>query len=113
MKKILTQLTGIFLLSAIILGCKKDEDRFHPELAGQVVFWTSEDLGEITVKCNDREHTTTYFYSSGIPDCGDIGCATFNLMPGTYSFSASNGYDVWEGEVTATANLCSTMRLTE
>jgi hypothetical protein len=113
MKKKLTQFTGVFFLFAIILGCKKDEDRFQPELAGQIVFWTSEDFGDITVKCNGREHTITYLYYSGLPDCGDVGCATFNLMPGTYEFSASNGYDNWEGEVTVIENLCSKMRLIE
>lgn len=113
MKRILTQIIGIFILSAIFLRCSKDEDRFQPELAGQVVFWTSEDFGDITVKCNGREHTTTHYYYNGVPDCGDLGCATFNLMPGTYEFSASNSYDNWEGEVTVIENLCSKMRLIE
>lgn len=107
-------LSLVFISLTTFVACTKKEDRFNPSIAGQVVFWESEDLGETTVKCSGREQVISHFYSEGVPDCGDKGCATFNLMPGEYQFEASstNGY-TWDGSVTVREGICSKMRLRE
>lgn len=104
----------IFISLTTFIGCTKKEDRFIPSKAGQIVFWKSEDFGNTTVKCSGREQVITHHYFQGLPDCGDEGCATFNLMPGEYQFEASstNGY-TWHGSITVYEGICSKMRLTE
>lgn len=80
---------------------------------GQGMFWTSTDLGcgNITVVCNGITRTISSFYGSS-PACGSTGCATFDLSPGTYSYSASCTSKTWSGSITITAGGCSKIQLT-
>ncbi|HEY5368921.1 MAG TPA: hypothetical protein VIJ75_08010 [Hanamia sp.] len=81
---------------------------------GQVMFWTSSDLGggNITVICNGLTSQITGYYSTGVPSCGASAAATFTLAPGTYNYSASCSSLTWSGTVTISANKCSTIQLT-
>jgi hypothetical protein len=81
---------------------------------GQAMFWLSSDpaCGTITVYCNGTSGNITNYYSSGIPNCGANGCATFDLNPGTYHYTAECSGHSWDGYVTVYANDCSTMKLT-
>ena len=80
---------------------------------GQGMFWIASDLGcgNITVICNGITRTITGFYGTA-PSCGASGCATFDLGPGTYSFSASCTGKTWTGNITITAGNCSKFQLT-
>lgn len=51
-------------------------------------------------------------YYNELPYCGANGCATYENVPiGTYSFTASMGLTVWNGEVTVREGQCNSMRL--
>ena len=81
---------------------------------GNVMFWTSSDLGcgNISVSVANSSGIISQYYTSGSPDCGAGGCATFTLAPGNYSFTASCDGNSWNGSVTVTAGGCFKMRLT-
>lgn len=80
---------------------------------GQGMFWIASDLGcgNITVVCNGITRTISSFYGSA-PSCGSSGCATFDLSPGTYSYTASCTSKTWNGSITITAGGCSRIQLT-
>lgn len=80
---------------------------------GNAMFWTNRDLGcgYVTVNVAGQTGTISSYYSSGPPACASAGCATFNLSPGTYSFTASCTGKSWSGNVVVSAGGCYTMRL--
>ena len=82
---------------------------------GQAMFWTAFDrgCGNITVVCNGISRVISGFYATSIPGCGASGCATFDLSPGTYSYSASctGGWST-SGTVTVTAGGCIRIQFT-
>ena len=80
--------------------------------SGQATFWIASNIYGITVTCGGQSKTITSYYSSGAPNCGATGCATFDLAPGTYPFTATNGSSNWSGSVTVTANGCFKEQLT-
>jgi hypothetical protein len=79
---------------------------------GQGMFWVNSDFGcgPINVICNGITKTITSFYAS-VPACGASGAATFDLNPGTYSYTASCTGKTWNGTITITAGGCSATRL--
>jgi hypothetical protein len=80
-----------------------------PQATGAVVFWThTASYGIITVNINGGSEKITSSVTGGTPACGFAGCANFNLVPGTYAYSASatNGA-TWNGNVTITLNGCN------
>ena len=84
---------------------------------GQAMFWIQSDLGcgNITVYISGVGKTISSYYASGAPACGSSGCATYNLSPGTYAYTAScSGYS-WgtssPSYITVTSGGCSKMRL--
>ncbi len=81
---------------------------------GKATFWIASDLGcgNITVNVSGITRTISSFYSSGTPACGASGTATFDLAPGTYSYSAQCSGKTWSGTVAVTANGCSRIQLT-
>ncbi len=81
---------------------------------GKTVFWISSDLacGNIDVTCNGRRETINRYYSSGAPACGASGCATFELEPGTYPYTATCSNWSWNGSVTVKSGNCVSMELT-
>jgi hypothetical protein len=84
---------------------------------GQGMFWVQSSLGcgTITVYISGVGKTITSYYASGAPSCGASGCATYNLSPGTYAFTASCSGYTWgtstPAYITITAGGCSTMKL--
>lgn len=81
---------------------------------GQGMFWTASDLGcgNINVTVNGVTKTITQFYSSGTPPCGQVGCATFDLAPGTYNYTASCSGKNWSGTINITTGGCNRIQLT-
>ncbi len=81
---------------------------------GSAMFWLASDLGcgNITVTCNGVSKAVSGYYSSGAPDCGASYSATFDLKPGTYSFTAACSSLDWDGSITVKAGACSKMQLT-
>jgi hypothetical protein len=76
---------------------------------GQVTFWTASDLGCGSITVTVSGYTSASigsYYTSGISDCGATGCATYNLSPGTYSYSAECSSYTWSDSFTITANGC-------
>lgn len=84
---------------------------------GQGMFWVQSNLGcgTITVYVSGVGKTITSYYSGGAPSCGSSGCATYNLAPGTYAFTASCSGYTWgtstPAYITITSGGCSTMKL--
>lgn len=80
---------------------------------GQGMFWIASDLGcgNITVICNGISRVISTIYTTS-PPCGTSGCATFDLSPGTYSYSASCSGKTWSGTITITAGGCNKVQLT-
>lgn len=86
----------------------------QPSQNGKVMFWVASDFGcgPITVIISGISGQITSFYASTPPSsCGAIGCATFELPPGNYNFSANCASRTWNNTITITANSCFKMRL--
>jgi major membrane immunogen (membrane-anchored lipoprotein) len=104
-------------LSVFFTSCKK-EDLLPPiptgPDSGEGMFWTASDLGcgNITVTIGGISKVITSYYNTTIPDCTASGAATFNLTPGTYSYTASCPGLSWNGSITITANGCTKIQLT-
>lgn len=82
---------------------------------GEAMFWVQSDLGCGSITVDIYGHgskTITSYFSSGTPDCGSGGAATYNLSAGTYNYSASCSNQTWEGTITVEAGSCSKMQLT-
>lgn len=81
---------------------------------GQVTFWTTPATSstDIVVTLNATEGTITEFLASA-PACDAIGCATFSLCPGTYSYEAHQkfpGTRTWTGSATSNEEGCTTVQ---
>ena len=91
-------------------GC---QEVLLPQVTGSVVFFTtSNSFGTITVNINGGHGTISSYITSGTPTCGYSGCATFDLAPGIYNYTASsqNGSN-WSGSVTISADGCQPVSL--
>jgi hypothetical protein len=74
---------------------------------GSVTFWTAVDHGCGTISVTVTNYSTksiTSFYSGAEPDCGDAGCATYNLPYGTYSYTASCSGFTWGSSFTISSS---------
>lgn len=91
-----------------------DDDGGSGDGTGEVLFWLRSDIGcgNIDVTVDNQTKTITSYYTSGAPDCGASGCATFTLEPGSYNFSASCSGETWSGSVSVTDGGCYKMELT-
>lgn len=80
---------------------------------GQALFWTQSDLGcgNIAVTLNGNSETISGYFSSGVPNCGASGGATFSAAPGTYNYSASCSGKTWSGSVSITSGSCTATQL--
>jgi hypothetical protein len=78
------------------------------------MFWSSSDLGcgNIVVTIGGTSAAITNYYNTSLPACGAAGCATFDLSPGTYSYTASCSGKNWSGSITIVAGGCSKIELT-
>ena len=82
---------------------------------GAVTFWTNtSSFGNITVTVTGNgSATVTSYITGGVPSCGFTGCATFDLLPGTYTYSAvSVSGSTWSGTVVVTGDGCQPVELT-
>lgn len=115
MKKLSLLLTIISLsVMLVFLGCKKDPPPDPTPTNGQVVFWVASDFGcgNITVTLNGISKAITGFSGTGSPTCGAGEAATFEIAPGTYTYSAACNSKTWNGTVTITSGSCSKIELT-
>lgn len=82
---------------------------------GEISFYTMSDLGCGTITVNVSGYASksvSSFYSSGITNCNNTGCANYNLPPGSYSYTAScNGYSWGPLSFTITDGGCLKYRL--
>ena len=86
------QLFGSFLVTFSLASCLP--------ATGDVTFWQEVGTGyDITVVEINGSSANITFDHEEEPDCGDYGCATFNLDYGTYTYTASDGSKFWEGEI--------------
>ena len=81
----------------------------------QMMFYTSSDLGEgnitVTLSGYSSKYITKYF-SSGTPDCGVSGAATYTVPSGTYSYTAKGqAGGTWSGSVNVVNGQCNKLRL--
>ena len=105
MKRLLFAAFAITMLFAIS-SCSKTE-------YGEVTFWqfTGSGYGVTTVTLDGSSSNISSEYN-GTPSCGASGCAVFsNVETGTYSYSATDGFDSWAGSVTISADQCLTVEL--
>ncbi len=104
-------------LSIFFTACKK-EDLIPPiptgPDSGEGMFWIASNFGcgNITVTIGGISKLITGFYNTTIPDCNASSAATFNLTPGTYTYTASCTGLNWSGSITITANGCTKIQLT-
>ena len=78
---------------------------------GKATFWYDSYGTTATVWMGGQSAQITVYYSSGMPACGDAGCANFILPTGTYNFSASSTFSTWSGQVTIDKNGCDLILL--
>lgn len=64
---------------------------------GNIMFWTSTDLGcgTITVTINGVSKMITSSFPSGKPSCGTSGCANYTLPEGLYLYQARCSGKTW------------------
>jgi len=108
-------LIGVFALMTIT-SCTKEEvpTNVIPETTtGNLTFWVDSNfgVGDITVTCNGITKIISNYYGSHIPDCGENGCANFNLNEGTYTYTASAESSTWNGTVIVTKGGCTKQQL--
>ena len=94
---------GSFLVTFSLASCLP--------ATGDVTFWQELGTGyDITVvEINGSSANITQDYAE-LPDCGDPGCATFNLDYGTYSYTATDGSAIWSGTIEVDGS-CLTVEL--
>ncbi len=86
-------------------GC---QDIALAQPTGTVTFWTQlSNVGTITVHINGGSGVITSYITGGVPTCGFTGCATFDLDPGLYNYTASSQTGLqWSGTVSIAADVC-------
>lgn len=77
------------------------------------LFYTTQNLGAVTVNVDTQSQILTGYFASGIPPCGTAGAATFgNLTTGPHRYTAgSTSGRVWNGTVNVVAGSCVKMLL--
>lgn len=106
---------GFIFSLVIIASCKKEgctdynADNYNPSAndndgsciySGTVTFWINTNYNNVDVTLNGVTKTISIYYPDYNPQCNDIGCATFTLTSGTYSFYAEENSlfgEVWSG----------------
>ena len=82
---------------------------------GNIVFWKSSSCGcgDITVTVDGNDLVVNADYSSAPPYCNNgPGAASFtDLLPGNYSYSATDGTKTWSGNFTITKGCCLNIQL--
>jgi hypothetical protein len=94
-------------ISMLFISCEKDETKAD----GEIMFWYNSWGTNATVYLDGESGMVTSYYADYNPDCEAIGCATFTLPEGTYSYTASSSFSTWEGQVLVVKNRCSKILL--
>ena len=78
-----------------------------------VIFWTgTSSFGTITVNINNTSGDITSYITGGTPSCGFTGCATFELLPGNYAYTASSTSGAsWSGTANISGDACQPIQL--
>lgn len=123
----------IFLLtiSLALLGCRKEEiagcmDPYsisYDENAtvddgsciyiGEAVFWTSSAHNHLDVDIYGDQQTITSYFPSSTPSCGEAGCATYALAPGTYFYfiQEQGTSNTWTGNIEIENLMCTSVEI--
>lgn len=112
----------ILLVSLCFCSCKKgctypNANNYDPDASrddgsceydGIVTFWTSSAASPIIVSIDGDVKFISEYYTFGISDCAESGCAIFNLEPGSHSFHAerTDGTRTWDDFVGINSNSC-------
>ncbi len=81
--------------------------------SGSAIFWqiTGSGYGTTTVTTNGNTSVITSEYPSA-PNCGASGCAVFNnWVVGSYTYSATDGTNSWNGSFTIQKDVCTRKQL--
>jgi|GEM_PF-1798246 len=83
--------------------------------SSEVTFWVNWDDGGgiIYVNINGTTKDITSYYpgETTIDGCNEVGCANFTLSPGTYSYTANDANESWQGTFTLSAGQCYLIHL--
>jgi len=83
--------------------------------SSEVTFWVNWDDGGGTIYVNingtTKDITSYYPGQTTIDGCNKNGCANFTLSPGTYSYTASDANESWQGTITLSAGQCHLIHL--
>ncbi len=103
----------VFISAFVFFSCQEEQTVDPTEMLGDVTFFTDCPLGNGVIYVTFRNATMQITRGYGdTPSCGAQGCATFENVPiGTYSYKATMGLTVWNGEVTIYEGLCSKINL--
>jgi hypothetical protein len=80
--------TTLYLVASIIClitfsGCRKEVAH------GNVMFWTDQNEGNVTVTISNQSGVITGFVTGGVPNCGNAVSTTFYLEVGNYAYTAT------------------------
>jgi len=73
-----------------------------------LTFWMAANCSTspVVVTVDSQTSQISQYYPNGAPACGGLGCASFNLAPGTYTYVATGSDSTWRGSVTVTKSGC-------
>jgi hypothetical protein len=78
---------------------------------GQLSIWTNYST-QIAVRVDGTSvGTTTTYFSTGTPSCGQAGTITVTVPAGTHNVSGTSGQYTWNGNVTVVAGSCTLYEL--
>lgn len=74
--------------AAINYNAEANDDDGSCIVLGEATFWIAGISGVINITIEGTTEIITEYYPDFSPICGSQGCATFNLLPGIYSYTA-------------------------
>jgi hypothetical protein len=78
---------------------------------GRLSIWTNYSQ-QIAVRVDGTSvGTTTTYFSSGTPSCGQTGTITVTVAAGTHSVGGTSGSYSWNGSASVTAGGCTLYKL--
>jgi len=135
MKNLTLTILGVVLMLTVISGCQKNiYGCTDPSAANynsganisngsckyysNVMFWTNVNEGVVTITINGQTGTITGYVSGGVPNCNNSVSATFSLIEGSYTYTATapasaaypSGYSI-TGTAQVVANVCQAYQL--
>jgi len=109
---------GAIVATLLLASCLKDNGYNHNYNSNfgnssDLTFWMAANCSNnpVVVTVDSQTAQITQFYPNGQPSCAAIGCANFNLPPGTYTYMATASDTTWRGSVTVPKNGCLMQQL--